>query len=355
MLDTWGTPYTTLSLNNEDGEVFTSDPATGLTISLWNACTAIHHYCSALPPSLRPFHPVFRYSASDERGLTSYTCTINLPGTIIDGTSTTCTLSAGHARRRVCFMASKLLLDAGMLDAQSCLHLASNPRHNELSRHALVAIDPILPDQGATGARTYQRQRPRFWTGQTVSGVTRLFPLVVSFPGMTAMHSPMVILTRTRLPQPPCFQIFQTPQPSLVNFTSGQQFTVSAKELSNLYLFTLRVCRIATNRPCSCRSLDDMQYFFAPLASDWISAPTTENAPELDIRRHVLWDQVALAADTWQIPLRFGQYQTVAEDTKDAVILDRSTEFTKRYVVTAIHRNLSPLSKIHDENVRGCF
>jgi endoribonuclease Dicer len=333
------------------------DPTTGGLISPQNATTAIYRFCSALKTPSPGVRSVFIFEEGEELGECSHICTINLPGTLIDGLTSSSTVSKAYARRTLCFSACQKLADNGLLDPRFFFVSRHSNTGKSLSKHHsspdMAAQAWELPTLGDKGTRRYDKRRPQFWSNHMSSNIVTLYPVVMSFDDMAAPHAPMVILSRNRLPQLRTFNIFTSGSSSLVSFTHGREFVVNSQELSDLFMYTLRICRIITNRPCSCHSVENMRYFFAPLPSDW--KPVSKDT-SIDVRHSIPWKDVNLTANTWAVPLKYGGLSEVATDVADAVVIDRWTEFTRRYLVAEIRPDLSPLSKIeevseHNDNI----
>lgn len=167
-------------------------------------------------------------------------------------------------------------------------------------------------------------------------------------------HAPIVILARRPLPRLADFRVFFTGVAALVCLTRAKSFDVNETRLHELSLYTLRICRAVANKPLACGA-SDMLYLFAPLPLAW-SPPdrAADRFPFPDIYDSISWSLVTLAASRGVVPLKFGRADSVSLDVEDAVIQDRWTEFTRRYIVTQVRGDLSPLSKPDDSQVSIC-
>lgn len=90
--------------------------------------------------------------------------------------------------------------------------------------------------------------------------------------------------------------------------------------------------------------LEEAAYFFLPLPADW--RPPLENDKGIpDIAATIPWDLVSLAGQHWAVPIKRTSAEDLVTDLEDAIVQDRFIEFTRRYKVAKLRRDLTPLSK----------
>ena len=214
------------------------------------------------------------------------------------------------------------------------------------------AANDAHPDAklGKSGTRRYHRETPPFWsTAYSKSRV--LYPTTVFFDHAVDSwkpYAPMLILTRHPLPAFECYNSFFKGVPVTTHLLNATPITLDADQLHNLGLFTLRICRLIMNKPFVC-ALDDMLYFFAPLRLDGASVDGIQGIPS--IFRCLSWDIVTQSIATWCLPIKTESSDFIEQDIQDAVIQDRWTEFTRRYEVVKLRRDLTPHSPIPDDSV----
>jgi endoribonuclease Dicer len=215
------------------------------------------------------------------------------------------------------------------------------------------ATDP-LSDKG--GTRGYLRKQPDFWinTGSACNGL--LYPMIIFSDHIEAgmqPRAPLLIFTRQPLPDLASFKLFFAGVPATVNFKRGAPYQPDDTRLHDLYLYTVRLCRIISNKPYVC-SMADMVYFFAPLTLKW-STLKESDAVLPNVVEHIPWDLVSLAGEKFAVPLRSSTLADMEQDIKDAVIQDRWVEFTRRYNADKMRPDLTPLSKPLDSPVREVY
>lgn len=347
----------------DDGEEFIEDPTTGGRIYLHQATTVVYRFASALREQIGDSldtPPLFKLR--DRRrplGLPiTYVCKVLLPGTSANAVEGSPSPSIAFARRNACYEVCRKLDEQGVLDYRY-FYLPSTSsagphryRDNSLSPHSVGEPELLdLPPLGDkfSGTRCYPKQKPVFWTIALSGQHTTLHPTIVMTEQSdeSSPYAPIVILTRRPLPELPSFRIFLSGIPASVQLIRGASFDVNEKKLRDLSRYTLRVCRTIANKPFTC-SVAEMPYFVAPLALGW-TPPTGKDA--VSISDIILWESVTLAGGTWAVPLKFGPISEVAADFNDAVVLDRWTEFTRRYSVVKIRPDMTPLTKPDDSAV----
>jgi len=239
-------------------------------------------------------------------------------------------------------MASDISINPYYLAAfRACASLANNgllPSSVSASPDAAEwRMSSTLPPLGGQ-KRKFARLLPSFW--KTCHKSTRLYPMVFTFSNTPEPHAPFVLLTFQPLPDLPTFPLFFGINMADVTTSRGTPFEVDDSQYQVLVGFSSRVVRAVTNRPYSVDADIAMQ-FFAPLRPGWSSMVTT--LP--DIKKDIDWGLADRCAQSWGIPMRFGTAEQVAPDVDDAVIVDRFSEFTRRYIVKKIRSDMTPLSK----------
>lgn len=347
------------------------DPTTSGRIYLQDATTVVYRMASSLVPQTSHgdyFHsrPLFQFTeSSTPDGAGSYTCTVTLPPLLMKDIAGLPSLSLAQARRSACFEACTLLARAGSLDYRlfpfsfsyaldtGTKTAASLPAPNGPSRSANGPKD-IPDEQSGSGTRTYVQKRPDFWGHcATAHPTDTLFPTIVSVdqPGSSEYYATMLLLVRRPLPPLAPFKIFFSGSPATVQFQRAAPFAVNQTKLESLHSYTVRLSRAIGNKPCTC-AIEDALFFLAPLDSAQGAAPVSGdqwNPPSVEDL--IPWASVAAAAAAWALPLKDDNENTLGDDIKDAVIQDRWVEFTRRYEVVKLRRDLTPLSKPDDSLV----
>lgn len=98
-------------------------------------------------------------------------------------------------------------------------------------------------------------------------------------------------------------------------------------------------------------TLDDMLYWFAPMCSYSISAGEIPGMPS--ILECISWEVVTQTVTAWGISINAESSDTIEQDIQDAVIQDRCAEFTRRYEVVTLQRDMTPHSLIVNDLVRS--
>ncbi|KZT74443.1 ribonuclease III [Daedalea quercina L-15889] len=204
----------------------------------------------------------------------------------------------------------------------------------------------------STSVFRYSRKKPDFWANipPLPSRAGRLYPTIVSVGDLNgAHHAPILILTREPIPDLPSFTVFSTGLSATVQLKKAAPLDYNEEQLTALYGYTVRVCRVITNKPFSC-SVDSLPYLVAPLSNNFnLYAAQQDPSVETQVDEHIPWDAVQVAADDFIVPLVPPEENTSRNEfAADAVVQDRRAEFTNRYFITKIRRDLTPLSKAED-------
>lgn len=334
----------------EEGlEPSVKDPIVGGHIYIQDATAVVYRLASTANSSSFP-SPLFEFNTESSASSTTpfYTCTVLLPGTPAHNVTGQPCSSMAHARRAACYSVCIKLAEAGLLDPEAFLLPARVDSRSRGSER--VDQSQSLNSISHIGVQVHPRKGPDFWSNQT-GAVESLYPTVITVKHSDQpIHAPFLLLTRQPLPRFPSFKLFFSGTPAAVQTYGGAPFKANDEKSNALHMYTLRLCRAVANKPFIC-SLQDMPYFFAPLSASWSLPDTIGRWELLDVVDHIPWELVNRGALSWFAPLRYGQPEEVAEDIEDAVILDRSTELTRRFDVLRVRPDLSPLSCPEDSPV----
>ncbi|KAJ7744529.1 hypothetical protein DFH07DRAFT_925095 [Mycena maculata] len=329
-------------IEEEGLEHSVQDPVAGGRICVQDATTVVYQLASIASASSFP-SPLFEFNTHGSTSSTApaYTCTVLLPGTPAHNVTGKPCYSMARARRAACYDVCVKLAEAGLLDPQAFI---LPPRLDSTAR----GPDPIDKGQDRSsvsyiGVQVHPRKTPDFWSNST-GIVASLYPTIITVDHSNQpAHAPILLLTRRPLPRFPSFKLFFSGTPAVVQTYRGAPFRVSDDKSLALHMYTLRLCRSVANKPFVC-PIQDMAYFLAPLSASWSLPATVDRWKLADVADYIPWDLVTRGALSWSEPLKYGQPEDVAEDIKDAVILDRTTELTRRYDVLRVRPDLSPLS-----------
>ncbi|KAM6495963.1 Ribonuclease III domain containing protein [Amanita muscaria] len=199
---------------------------------------------------------------------------------------------------------------------------------------------------GKSGTRQYHRRIPQFWSDVIPTSQT-LHPTIVSLScndaGVRSL-APMLILTRCPLPKLESYNSFLKGIPVTTQLRNGAPVILDAGQLQLLGQFTVRLCRIVMNKPFV-STLDDMLFFFAPI--DATAPDETGRTPS--VVAQISWEMVTRFVMTWSIPINAETPECIEQAIHDAIIQDRRTEFTRRFEVIKLRRDLTPFSRIADQ------
>jgi endoribonuclease Dicer len=334
-------------------ERYLQDPTTGGFLSLCDAFDAFCYFVSQLSECQDSFN-LFAYRIKeDAQHDLQHVCSIALAGSVVDGIEGTSRMSFAVARQEACFWACNALARLGYLDSRYYTRYVKSIAH--LRNHSF-STSQHLYDKGKlpamslkfAGTRCYRSRAPHFWSFSAISVVQPLFPVVISLNFADGASyqpfAPIVLLTRLALPLLPSFRIFFSGEPAMVSFQRASLIGINAEKFSILFKYTLRVMRAITNRPLKC-AVQDMPYFVAALPVDWEvgRARSRHHYPEI-ICPDLPWDVMSQAVEKWAIPLQAQSLEGLLMDTADSLIVDRYSEFTRRYTLKTVRGDLTPLS-----------
>ena len=359
---------------DDESEEYIKDPTTSGRIYLQDAITVVFRLAASLCNSDGEQHDssLFEYKTSREGtgAPPTYVCTVCFPsGSPVPKLSGPPCASVPLARRAACYQACVELCNRNFLDYRlfplptsvishrDTVSMPPEPTETSFDREDAIKRSPQGPvaEGKSLGTHCYPRKKPDFWDQSAAANCDRLYPTVISTSysnNSSQPYGPLLILTRRPLPPLPSFSLFFSNIPGTIHLTPGASFEVNDDRLEDIHLYTIRICRAVANKPFVC-PLEKMQYFFAPLSPTW--KPPTESSSKKwkhpNIVKHIPWDLVTLAANSWAVPLVSRNLRSMMKDVEDAVIQDRWVEFTRRYDVVRIRPDLTPLSKPKDSPV----
>ncbi|KAJ7507711.1 hypothetical protein B0H11DRAFT_1968259 [Mycena galericulata] len=326
----------------EGSEPSIKDPIAGGRINMQDATMVVYRLASTASASSFP-SPLFEFNTPSSTSATtppSYTCTILLPGTPAHNVTGQPSSSMAHARRAACYSVCVKLAEDGLLEPEAFLLPSRRDGKAWRSEHMGTGQDLGV---SYVGVQVHPRKAPDFWLNPTGT-VTSLYPTIISVKHSNQLtHAPILLLTRHPLPRFPSFKLFFAGTPVTIQTYKGAPFKVNDEKSLALHMYTLRLCRAVANKPFVCPS-HEMAYFLAPLSAGWSLPDTIGRWELLDVADRIPWDLVTRGALSWSLPLKYGRPDEVAEDIQDAVIVDRSTELTRRFDVLRVRPDLTPLS-----------
>jgi len=349
-------PYNSDSDEEEENSTqqVIKDPTTNGRIYHQDSTTVIFRYAASLQSKVQALQDttgIFIFNDTHkELGVPrAYVCTINLPGTPINNVCGDACSTKAHARRSACFKACQRLYQVGSLDCR-LVPLPDNVKAQFDHESKKGVEKDELPDIKPAGTRPYTRRQPSFWGNAPSLLPDTLYPTIVLVGGSSVepqAYGPLIILTRIPLPDLPSFKIYSSGVSLPITFQKALPMELHGTRLEDAHIFTTRLCRAVMNKALVC-PLEKMAYFFLPLPITW--KPLDADLTIADITDVVPWETVA-AAKNWAVPIKIGTPEEVEADLYDAVVQDRWIEFTRRFKVAAVRRDLNPLSKPVDSPV----
>lgn len=351
-------PYHSDSEDEEDGtKDYVKEPTTNGRIYIQDATTVLYRYAASvrsLADEISENHRLFEFDDIDKVfGVPkAYRCTINFPGTPIHRISGGNSSTRAEARRLACFKACESLYHSNLLDFR-LVPLPSHLRAQDDHEAQRSSNKEISSDFKSGGTRTYLRKRPNFWSNAQKGLPSMLYPLIFYVDGKiddSDPFAPLVLLTREPIPDFHLIRLFSSGTTIPVRSQRAVPISVDQERMKNIHAFTVRLCRAIMNKALVCK-LEDMTYFLLPLPKDW-RLPVNAGFRVPDISGIIPWDVVLLASTQWAVPIKNDSPESTEADLEDAIIQDRWIEFTRRYKVVKVRRDLTPLSKPDDSAVR---
>jgi len=352
-------PYHSDSEEDEDGaKHFVKEPTTSGRIYIQDATTVLYRYAASvrsLADEISENHKLFDFEDINKVfGVPkAYRCTIDFPGTPIHRISGTAS-SRAEARRSACFKACESLYHSNLLDFR-LVPLPSHLRAQYEHEAQRPSTKDFTSDIRSGGTRSYPRKQPNFWSNVQKGFPTTLYPLVFYVDGKiddTDPFGPLVLLTREPLPDFYLIRLFSSGSTIPVRSQRAAPICVDEERMKEIHAFSVRLCRAIMNKALVCK-LEDMAYFLLPLPRDW-RPPVNTGLYVPNISEIVPWDVVSLASKQWAVVIRNDSSEDTEADLEDAIVQDRWIEFTRRYKVVKVRKDLTPLSKPDDSIVSSC-
>lgn len=349
-------PYHSESEDDDDDKTshYIREPTTNGRIYLQDATIVLYRYAASVRSLIEEIsddHRLFKFEDTDkllDEGR-AYCCTINLPGTPVDGISGDPAPSKADARRSVCYKACESLYQANLLD---CRLVPLPAKLRAQYDYETRDTTEIIPDVRAGGTRSYPRLQPTFWSLVQTEKPTKLYPIIFYVDGVSDdgdPYGPLVILTREPLPDFDVFRLFNSGTTIPIRSQRASPMLIEEDRMKEIHAFSVRICRAVMNKALICK-MEEMSYFLLPLARDWTPPPSPMlHIPDISVI--VPWDIVALAATQWAVPIKHDSREIMEADLSDSIVQDRWIEFTRRYKVAKIRGDLTPLSKPADSVV----
>jgi endoribonuclease Dicer len=350
-------PYHSDSEDEEDGtKSFVKEPTTSGRIYIQDATTVLYRYAASvrsLADEIPENHKLFEF---EDFGKVfgepkAYRCTINFPGTPIHRISGAASSSKAEARRLACFKACEDLYHSNLLDFR-LVPLPSRKRAQYEYEAQRSSRKDIIPDVKSGGTRTYPRKQPNFWSNVQKGFPSTLYPQIFYIDGKiddADPFGPLVLLTREPLPDFHLIRLFSSGTTIPVRSGKAAPIIVDEERMKDIHAFSVRLCRAIMNKALVCK-LEDMAYFLLPLPKKW-RFPANSGLHVPDISGVIPWDVVSLASKQWAVAIRSDSPEDTEADLEDAIVQDRWIEFTRRYKVVKVRRDLTPLSKPADSAV----
>ncbi|CCM05650.1 uncharacterized protein FIBRA_07880 [Fibroporia radiculosa] len=352
-------PYWSDSDDDEPSPLI-RDPTTGGIVKCSDAITVIHRLAASLQDDHNGFtiEPFFQCAETRE-GMRTFTISLPQPSSIRPITGPPRKFPP-DSLQAACYLACSKLLDEGMLDyrmfPQRLLSTGSQstwgdrPSTSFSADEAIEVVNTRNAAVASAGTHRYTRKRPDFWVNSSSLPRTRLYPTFVAPDDLKdEPYAPVLILTRGPLPPFSNFPLYSSGFMTNTRFWTGAPFDVTEEQYTLLHSYTSRVCRAITNKPFACPA-DGFPYLLAPVDDFWEDdfPDSIGYGNRRSVDTHIPWDLVKLAAEKCFIHLLPDEYADVERFVADAVIQDRRVEFTNRFYVVRVRRDMTPLSKAID-------
>lgn len=324
--------------DSEDSEAI-HDPTTGRTIMKTQALSVMR---AIFDPSDVPFK-----SRQDKKGqyIAGIEYPIGHPSRTVEGEGEP---SVDKAKQSVCFRVLGLLHKKGLLPTSLFPPTAASDSESAATEASEKAGQAA---KASATTRSYPRKIPQFWTNTLHIFKDKLYPLVVSVSSSGHdRHAPILILTRSWLPDLPDLPVFSCESRVTIHMERAVPVRLDQAQLQTLQRYTLRITRAVINKPLDL-ALESMPYFFAPLDSEF-DFTTTGLFPQFPPSVLIAWDYVEKAVSNWAYPLLPDDKKLASHDVQDSIVQDRSVEFTNRYFVVKMRNDITPLSKAEEGEVR---
>lgn len=275
----------------------------------------------------------------------TFVCKIVLPpGGPLKNPVTGAASTQNLARQQACFHVCRKLFKQGLLD-----HTLF-PRRTTMTRNTAPS-SANESSKFAKAVHLFPKKYAFFWTHLLGPSPKRLYSTIVSIETEhTDRHGSFTLLTKRPFPTLPPFAVFENGHRAVVRLQAGASFKPDQEQLTQLHGYSMRVFRAITNKPFSL-PIEVLSYLVAPLRG-------FSEVPNLaascwqfpDISNCILWKLVALGAEQWKVSL-VSEDGTLVADDEETVIQDRAVEFTNRLYLRKVRHDMTPQSKIVDDNV----
>ncbi|KAG7097058.1 hypothetical protein E1B28_004446 [Marasmius oreades] len=338
--------YISDSEDEDEDERTIRDPVTNGALTIRNASVALYRFSSTFFRHTARYVPLFEFdevAEHENNGKCRMSrCRVVLPGFSVVNAWSSPYNSKAIGRREASYFACLALFNAGLLDYRFFPSSGKHLRDIRVMSDTLAPLGEVFP-----GTRTYPKKAPEFWKNCSHPRIDRLFPLIINLPKSTSYpyHSPMLLCCPQPLPEFPEFRAFFNGIATSVQLIKAEPLRIDHQQLEILLSYSIRIWRYVRNKPYSC-SADSVPYFFAPVVWDSIVFKSSNKCYSLpDVSKAIPWDLASVAARNYAIPLKFGASDVVMADVSDAILMDRWTEFTRRYQVVQVRPDLNPLSR----------
>ncbi|PFH51437.1 hypothetical protein AMATHDRAFT_3093 [Amanita thiersii Skay4041] len=186
---------------------------------------------------------------------------------------------------------------------------------------------------GKSGLQCYPALATSFWSFLPTD-MEFLYPtilVVYSASTLAKFCAPISILTRRPLPDFDGLKVFFSKVPSQVRLLKADPVKLDSGRLHLLGMFTVRLCRLVTNKHLAC-ALDNIPYFFAPLRLDWDPGNTS-------ILDEISWEIIGEAANSSSLAINTGPVDTLEQGLHDAIVQDGGAEFARRFEVIQVKKD----------------
>ncbi|GBE79140.1 hypothetical protein SCP_0203370 [Sparassis crispa] len=345
-------PYLSDSDDEADEADCIHDPTTGGVLLPRDATSVIYRFLAASDVRMDDAldGPLFEFQEHQSGIHTNFTCSVHLPRRLsVSAVSGSACRSKAEARRAACFEACRQLINASVLD-----YRFFPQQHCWMTTTGMAELggkNVSNPSLTTSGTHSYPRRRSAFWSNTLSLARDCLYPTIVLPGSLQEQHyAPVLILTRSSLPNLPDFSVFTSGFKATVKLLRGAPLYVDHSQLHLLHAYTLRLCRAVSNKPFN-PPIESLLYFFAPLSCAWENTGDTQYP---SVGEYIPWELVKLAAKNFMVPVISDEHAiaNIDDRVEDAVIQDRWIEFTNRFFVSRVRHDLSPMSKV-DDNPRG--